>query len=80
MKAFAEPVAPNRLPEAPLPKAADAKPADTNPEKVAQVKVKPTLLGWFVGQVMKSTGGKANPARVNALLRRALEAEPEKAR
>jgi aspartyl-tRNA(Asn)/glutamyl-tRNA(Gln) amidotransferase subunit B len=29
-------------------------------------------LGWFVGQVMKRTGGRANPQRVNALLRKAL--------
>ena len=32
-----------------------------NPDKVEQVKAKPAMLGWFVGQVMKSTGGKANP-------------------
>jgi aspartyl-tRNA(Asn)/glutamyl-tRNA(Gln) amidotransferase subunit B len=43
-----------------------------NPEKVAQVKAKPTLLGWFVGQVMKETGGKANPQAVNELLRKKL--------
>ncbi|MDP1639508.1 MAG: Asp-tRNA(Asn)/Glu-tRNA(Gln) amidotransferase subunit GatB, partial [Hyphomicrobium sp.] len=36
-----------------------------NPDKVEQVKAKPTMLGWFVGQVMKGTGGKANPAAVN---------------
>jgi aspartyl-tRNA(Asn)/glutamyl-tRNA(Gln) amidotransferase subunit B len=41
---------------------------------------KASAFGFLVGQVMKATGGKANPARVNALLRRALEAEPEKAR
>jgi Asp-tRNA(Asn)/Glu-tRNA(Gln) amidotransferase B subunit len=28
-------------------------------------KAKPTMLGWFVGQVMKASGGKANPAAVN---------------
>ena len=39
-----------------------------NPDKVAQAKAKPTLIGWFVGQVMKSTGGKANPQAVNELL------------
>ena len=39
-----------------------------NPDKVAQVQAKPTMLGWFVGQVMKSTGGKANPAAVNDLV------------
>ena len=40
-----------------------------NPDKVQQVRDgKTTLLGWFVGQVMKSTGGKANPAMVNEML------------
>lgn len=43
-----------------------------NPEKVEQAKEKPTLLGWFVGQVMKSTGGKANPQAVNELLKSKL--------
>jgi aspartyl-tRNA(Asn)/glutamyl-tRNA(Gln) amidotransferase subunit B len=43
-----------------------------NPDKVAQVKAKPTLLGWFVGQVMKATGGKANPQSVNEILRQKL--------
>jgi aspartyl-tRNA(Asn)/glutamyl-tRNA(Gln) amidotransferase subunit B len=43
-----------------------------NPDKVAQVKAKPTLLGWFVGQVMKETGGKANPQTVNELLKKKL--------
>jgi aspartyl-tRNA(Asn)/glutamyl-tRNA(Gln) amidotransferase subunit B len=43
-----------------------------NPDKVAQVKAKPTLLGWFVGQVMKETGGKANPQAVNGLLKKKL--------
>ncbi len=40
-----------------------------NPDKVAQVKAKPTMLGWFVGQVMKATAGKANPQAVNEVLR-----------
>jgi aspartyl-tRNA(Asn)/glutamyl-tRNA(Gln) amidotransferase subunit B len=44
----------------------------SNPEKVEQAKAKPTLLGWFVGQVMKSTGGKANPQAVNDLLKQKL--------
>jgi aspartyl-tRNA(Asn)/glutamyl-tRNA(Gln) amidotransferase subunit B len=44
-----------------------------NPDKVEQVKAKPTMLGWFVGQVMKSTGGKANPQAVSDLLREKLE-------
>ncbi len=43
-----------------------------NPDKVEAVKTKPTMLGWFVGQVMKSTGGKANPAAVSDLLRKKL--------
>ena len=44
-----------------------------NPDKVAQVRAKPTMLGWFVGQVMKTTGGKANPQSVNDLLKAKLE-------
>ena len=40
-----------------------------NPDKVEQVKSKPSMLGWFVGQVMKSTGGKANPQAVNDILK-----------
>jgi len=43
-----------------------------NPEKAAQAKANPKLLGWFVGQVMKATGGKANPQAVNELLARKL--------
>ncbi|WP_036290810.1 Asp-tRNA(Asn)/Glu-tRNA(Gln) amidotransferase subunit GatB [Methylosinus sp. PW1] len=43
-----------------------------NPDKVAQAKAKPTMLGWFVGQVMKATGGKANPQAVNDLLKSRL--------
>ncbi|KAB2847725.1 MAG: Asp-tRNA(Asn)/Glu-tRNA(Gln) amidotransferase subunit GatB, partial [Hyphomicrobiaceae bacterium] len=43
-----------------------------NPDKVAAVKAKPTMLGWFVGQVMKATGGKANPQAVNELLKKKL--------
>jgi aspartyl-tRNA(Asn)/glutamyl-tRNA(Gln) amidotransferase subunit B len=37
---------------------------------------KAAALGWFVGQVMKKTGGRANPQRANALLRRALGGDP----
>ena len=44
----------------------------SNPDKVAQAQAKPTMLGWFVGQVMKETGGKANPQSVNELLKRKL--------
>jgi aspartyl-tRNA(Asn)/glutamyl-tRNA(Gln) amidotransferase subunit B len=40
-----------------------------NPDKVEEVKKKPKLAAWFVGQVMKETGGKANPQTVNELLR-----------
>jgi aspartyl-tRNA(Asn)/glutamyl-tRNA(Gln) amidotransferase subunit B len=43
-----------------------------NPNQVAQVKEKPKTFGWFVGQVMKATGGKANPAAVNEILKRKL--------
>ncbi len=43
-----------------------------NPDKVAQAQAKPTMLGWFVGQVMKQTGGKANPQSVNELLKSKL--------
>jgi aspartyl-tRNA(Asn)/glutamyl-tRNA(Gln) amidotransferase subunit B len=43
-----------------------------NPDKVAAVQAKPAMLGWFVGQVMKSTGGKANPQAVNDLLKKKL--------
>jgi aspartyl-tRNA(Asn)/glutamyl-tRNA(Gln) amidotransferase subunit B len=43
-----------------------------NPEKAEQAKSKPALLGWFVGQVMKVTGGKANPAAVNDILKKKL--------
>ncbi|MGN8113663.1 Asp-tRNA(Asn)/Glu-tRNA(Gln) amidotransferase subunit GatB [Labrys sp. 22185] len=43
-----------------------------NPDKVEQVKAKPTMLGWFVGQVMKQSGGKANPQAVNDILKAKL--------
>jgi aspartyl-tRNA(Asn)/glutamyl-tRNA(Gln) amidotransferase subunit B len=43
-----------------------------NPDKVEQVKAKPSMLGWFVGQVMKASGGKANPQAVNEILKRKL--------
>ena len=46
-----------------------------NPDKVAQVKAKPAMLGWFVGQVMKATGGKANPQAVNEMLKKKLGIE-----
>ncbi|MFC5374313.1 Asp-tRNA(Asn)/Glu-tRNA(Gln) amidotransferase subunit GatB [Brevundimonas faecalis] len=43
-----------------------------NPDKAAAVAEKPQALGWFVGQVMKATGGKANPAAVNDILKAKL--------
>ena len=43
-----------------------------NPDKVEQAREKPAMLGWFVGQVMKQTGGKANPQTVNELLKSKL--------
>jgi len=43
-----------------------------NPDKVEQVKAKPTMLGWFVGQVIKASGGKANPQVVNEILKQKL--------
>lgn len=46
-----------------------------NPDKAEQAKLKPNLLGWFVGQVMKSSGGKANPAAVNEILKKKLGIE-----
>ncbi len=44
----------------------------TNPDQVAKAKVNAKLAGWFTGQVLKATGGKANPAVVNALVAEAL--------
>jgi aspartyl-tRNA(Asn)/glutamyl-tRNA(Gln) amidotransferase subunit B len=44
-----------------------------NPDKVEQYRAKPTLFGWFVGQVMKAMGGKGNPALVNDALKKALD-------
>ncbi len=46
-----------------------------NADKVEQVKAKPAMAGWFVGQVMKATQGKANPQAVNALVRQKLGIE-----
>jgi aspartyl-tRNA(Asn)/glutamyl-tRNA(Gln) amidotransferase subunit B len=48
-----------------------------NPERFAQLSVKPALLGWFVGQVMKATGGKANPRAVNETLKGKLDLSAE---
>lgn len=44
-----------------------------NPDQVAQYKEKPKTFGWFVGQVMKASGGKANPGAVNEILKKKLD-------
>ena len=41
---------------------------NANPDQVEKAKLNPKLIGWFVGQVMKATGGKANPKTVNELV------------
>ncbi len=46
-----------------------------NPEKVEQARAKPSMAGWFVGQVMKATQGKANPQTVQTLVRAKLGIE-----
>jgi aspartyl-tRNA(Asn)/glutamyl-tRNA(Gln) amidotransferase subunit B len=46
-----------------------------NPDKVEQAKAKPTLAGWFVGQVMKAMGGKGNPQAVNEIVKAKLGIE-----
>jgi aspartyl-tRNA(Asn)/glutamyl-tRNA(Gln) amidotransferase subunit B len=43
-----------------------------NPDKVTDAKTNPKAIGWFVGQVMKASGGKANPQAVNDILKRKL--------
>ena len=43
-----------------------------NPTQVEKAKENPKLAGWFVGQVMKATGGKANPKAVNELVAKKL--------
>jgi aspartyl-tRNA(Asn)/glutamyl-tRNA(Gln) amidotransferase subunit B len=43
-----------------------------NPDKLADAKKNPKAIGWFVGQVMKASGGKANPQAVNELLRKKI--------
>ena len=43
-----------------------------NPDQVAKARENPKLAGWFVGQVMKATGGKANPKAVNELVAKKL--------
>lgn len=46
-----------------------------NADKVEQVRLKPSMVGWFVGQVMKATQGKANPQAVNAIIKEKLGIE-----
>ncbi len=43
-----------------------------HPDKVADAKSNPKAIGWFVGQVMKASGGKANPQAVNDLLKKRI--------
>jgi aspartyl-tRNA(Asn)/glutamyl-tRNA(Gln) amidotransferase subunit B len=43
-----------------------------NPDKVGDAKTNPKAIGWFVGQVMKASGGKANPQAVNDLLKKRI--------
>jgi aspartyl-tRNA(Asn)/glutamyl-tRNA(Gln) amidotransferase subunit B len=43
-----------------------------NPDKVTDAKTNPKAIGWFVGQVMKASGGKANPQAVNDLLKKKI--------
>ncbi len=44
-----------------------------NPKEAARLPENPKLMGFFVGQVMKATGGKANPALVNQILKKVLD-------
>jgi aspartyl-tRNA(Asn)/glutamyl-tRNA(Gln) amidotransferase subunit B len=44
-----------------------------NPDQVTKALENPKLAGWFVGQVMKATGGKANPKAVNELVAKTLK-------
>jgi len=46
-----------------------------NPDQVAKVLAKPTMIGWFVGQAMKASGGKANPQALNELMKKKLGLE-----
>ncbi|WP_420720212.1 Asp-tRNA(Asn)/Glu-tRNA(Gln) amidotransferase subunit GatB [Abyssibius alkaniclasticus] len=43
-----------------------------NPDKAAAAREKPSMAGWFVGQVIKASGGKANPKVVNEMVRAKL--------
>ena len=46
-----------------------------NPDQVAKVLAKPTMIGWFVGQAMKASGGKANPQALNEMMKKKLGIE-----
>ncbi len=46
-----------------------------NPDQVEKVKAKPSMAAWFVGQVMKATGGKANPQAVSDMVKAKLGIE-----
>ena len=43
-----------------------------NPDKLEEARSNPKLIGWFVGQAMKASGGKANPQAVNAVLKKKI--------
>jgi aspartyl-tRNA(Asn)/glutamyl-tRNA(Gln) amidotransferase subunit B len=45
-----------------------------NADKLADARTNPKAIGWFVGQVMKASGGKANPQTVNELLKKKIDA------
>jgi aspartyl-tRNA(Asn)/glutamyl-tRNA(Gln) amidotransferase subunit B len=64
-----------KIPDSGAIEAEVAKVLADHPAQIAQFKSgNEKVLGWLVGQVMKATGGKANPAQVNALLRAKLGA------
>jgi aspartyl-tRNA(Asn)/glutamyl-tRNA(Gln) amidotransferase subunit B len=44
-----------------------------NPDQVLKLEANPKLVGWFVGQVMRATDGKANPKSVNEILKERLK-------
>lgn len=48
-----------------------------NPGQAAAVREKPQAVGWFIGQVMRETGGKANPGAVNAIIKAKLGVSEE---
>jgi aspartyl-tRNA(Asn)/glutamyl-tRNA(Gln) amidotransferase subunit B len=44
-----------------------------NPAQVDKVKSNPKLIGWFVGQVMKKSEGKADPKIINEIINKKLK-------